>query len=107
VIPDSAILHAELLQEPWFFTVDQVAGLTRWQVERLYLQPARERAEREDRRAKGMSDRAVEEEPIGDRAAFVAESLAAFPPDLNPDSTPERWAEIWAAMKAEEELRGG
>lgn len=38
--------YTALTQEPWCFTVEQIARLTDWQIVELYLKPANERSER-------------------------------------------------------------
>lgn len=46
-------LYGILTGEPWGMTVDQICRLTDWQIEHLYLNPAKERAE-EMRRQAGL-----------------------------------------------------
>jgi hypothetical protein len=89
--------HALLLHEPWCLTVEQIAGLTAWQVEHLYLRPARER----DERTKGIEKRESAPFPSdAELGEFVAAMLASFPTSEHPDSTPEYWTEQWHISEA-------
>lgn len=85
-----AAMHAHLLQEPWCFTVEQIADLTAWQAEHLYLRPAHERQNRSERESRG--------EPEMDNAeSFVAEMSAAYP-----GRTRDEWIADWERIKASE-----
>jgi hypothetical protein len=90
VTPAGFALHALLLQEPWCFAPDQVARLTAWQVEHLYLRPAAERAKQMKRPPLPADP------PITDEATFVAVMQGRFGGD------PEKWKADWARIQAAE-----
>lgn len=82
MIADYLIGYAALLQEPWCFTSDQVARLTRMQVEKFYLQPAAERSKsmRDDLDSASSAKREpTVSVPIDDKESFIGTMSANFP----------------------------
>lgn len=98
MIPDGVSAHAQLLQEPWCFTPDRIAGLTLWQIENLYLRPAHERNRSDDLRQKG-ADVSIDDD---DMESFIA-GLSAF----WPEQPREKWEADWHVLQAEKRANDG
>lgn len=106
MIPPLFAWHAMLLQEPWCMTPGQVAGLTAWQAEHLYVRPALERNRRLAERAEGGG---VTAPPAGggwDWAAgpppkheFVSGMLGQF------GGSSEKWAADWEELNESHQRR--
>ena len=90
--------HSQLLQEPWGFAPEQIANLTRWQVEELYLNPAIARQAKADQQSN--ADAEIDDETA---ESFAAGMLAEFPTASYPESTAEKWQAAWHQMRAEQE----
>ena len=61
-----------LAQEPWCYHPEQIASLTDWQIEHLYVRPVVERSKQMERAARGQS-------------ANESESLAVPPEPGSPE----------------------
>jgi len=91
--------HSFLFQEPWCFTPAQVADLTLWQVENLYLNPARERQKAMESKRGEVDETSVNTD--------TPESFAAGMDALFPGYPPAKWEADWHSMEAERRIREG
>lgn len=82
--------------DPWCFTPDQIAKLTRWQVENLYLNPAEKQSQELERSLQGKT----KHDDDGDVVEFsnLEEFIAAMQIHF-PEKTAEEWAVDWEAMQ--------
>jgi hypothetical protein len=85
------------MQEPWGFTPNEVSRLTPWQVARLYLRPAAERADEQEHKAGGGSAGTNWAKGLPPKAAFVADHAARF------GGPAAKWEAAWDRMKAAED----
>jgi len=80
--------------DPWCYTPDQIARLTRWQVDNLYLIPAAKQSKELDRTMQGKEPTNEQPYEFQSRDEFIAAMQLHFP-----GKSAEEWAVDWEVMQ--------